>query len=47
MQICLKSVTVDLWWPYGYGRQPLKNLLIDINMEGGETIHAERLVKRS
>ncbi|KAM9477855.1 beta-mannosidase isoform 2-T2 [Clarias gariepinus] len=39
-----QSVTVDLWWPYGYGRQPLKNLLIDINMEGGETIHAERLV---
>ncbi|XP_053476857.1 beta-mannosidase [Ictalurus furcatus] len=39
-----QSVTVDLWWPFGHGQQPLKYLLIDINMEGGETFHAEKLI---
>ncbi|KAB5581887.1 hypothetical protein PHYPO_G00180740 [Pangasianodon hypophthalmus] len=39
-----QSVTVDLWWPFGHGQQPLKDLLIDIIMDSGETFHAERLV---
>lgn len=42
----MKNVTVDLWWPFGHGQQPLKDLVIDINMENGETFHAEKLVKR-
>ncbi|XP_047010242.2 beta-mannosidase isoform X2 [Ictalurus punctatus] len=39
-----QSVTVDLWWPFGHGQQPLKYVLIDINMESGETFHAEKLI---
>uniref|UniRef100_A0AAR2KN47 Beta-mannosidase n=1 Tax=Pygocentrus nattereri TaxID=42514 RepID=A0AAR2KN47_PYGNA len=38
------NVTVDLWWPFGHGQQPLIKLLIDISIEGGETFHAERLI---
>uniref|UniRef100_A0AAR2LMV0 Beta-mannosidase n=1 Tax=Pygocentrus nattereri TaxID=42514 RepID=A0AAR2LMV0_PYGNA len=39
-----QNVTVDLWWPFGHGQQPLIKLLIDISIEGGETFHAERLI---
>ncbi|KAG7334223.1 hypothetical protein KOW79_002630 [Hemibagrus wyckioides] len=39
-----KNVTVDLWWPFGHGQQALKDLFIDISMEGGEKFHAQRLV---
>ncbi|KAI5108220.1 beta-mannosidase precursor, partial [Silurus meridionalis] len=39
-----QNVTVDLWWPFGHGQQPLNDLLIDIKMESGELFHAERLV---
>uniref|UniRef100_A0AAR2LSF2 Beta-mannosidase n=1 Tax=Pygocentrus nattereri TaxID=42514 RepID=A0AAR2LSF2_PYGNA len=34
-----QNVTVDLWWPFGHGQQPLIKLLIDISIEGGETFH--------
>ncbi|XP_030626343.1 beta-mannosidase [Chanos chanos] len=38
------SVSVDLWWPNGQGKQPRYRLLIDINLKGTEKFHIERLV---
>ncbi|XP_051772539.1 beta-mannosidase isoform X3 [Ctenopharyngodon idella] len=36
--------SVSLWWPFGHGEQPLYELEIQINMEGGETFNAQRKV---
>ncbi|XP_052427782.1 beta-mannosidase [Carassius gibelio] len=38
------SQSVTLWWPFGHGDQFLYYLTIDVNLEGGETFNAERLV---
>lgn len=32
------------WWPFGHGDQFLYDLNIEINLEGGETFNAERMV---
>ncbi|XP_062852081.1 beta-mannosidase isoform X2 [Trichomycterus rosablanca] len=39
-----QNVTVDLWWPFGHGQQPLKQLLIDVTMDSGEKFQADRLI---
>ncbi|XP_066535058.1 beta-mannosidase isoform X2 [Hoplias malabaricus] len=39
-----QNITVDLWWPFGHGQQPLKELFINISMEGGEKLHAKRMI---
>ncbi|CAM4727260.1 unnamed protein product [Leuciscus chuanchicus] len=36
--------SVSLWWPFGHGEQPLYDLKMDINLEGGETFNAQRKV---
>lgn len=36
--------SVSLWWPFGHGEQPLYDLKMNINLEGGETFNAQRKV---
>jgi len=36
--------SVSLWWPFGHGEQPLYDLKMEINLEGGETFNAQRKV---
>ncbi|XP_056124978.1 beta-mannosidase isoform X2 [Rhinichthys klamathensis goyatoka] len=36
--------SVSLWWPFGHGEQPLYDLKMVINLEGGETFNAQRKV---
>ncbi|KAK7148762.1 hypothetical protein R3I93_012947 [Phoxinus phoxinus] len=36
--------SVSLWWPFGHGEQPLYDLKMDMNLEGGETFNAQRKV---
>ncbi|XP_076830556.1 beta-mannosidase [Brachyhypopomus gauderio] len=39
-----QNVTVDMWWPFGHGQQPLKELFINISMMGGEAFHVKRMI---
>lgn len=39
-----QNVSVDLWWPFGHGKQPLMDLLVNITMESGETFNTEKLI---
>ncbi|XP_026879426.2 beta-mannosidase [Electrophorus electricus] len=39
-----QNTSVDLWWPFGHGQQPLKELFINISMVGGEAFHAKRMI---
>ncbi|KAK7140027.1 hypothetical protein R3I94_012593 [Phoxinus phoxinus] len=36
--------SVSLWWPFGHGEQPLYDLKMDMNLEGGETLNAQQKV---
>ncbi|KAG1950792.1 beta-mannosidase [Pimephales promelas] len=36
--------SVSLWWPFGHGEQPLYDLKMEINLEGGETFNAQRKI---
>nr|XP_055026056.1 beta-mannosidase [Misgurnus anguillicaudatus] len=39
-----QNASIRFWWPFGHGEQPLYDLKIEINVEGGETLKAHRLI---
>ncbi|KAI7805656.1 beta-mannosidase isoform X1 [Triplophysa rosa] len=39
-----QNASIMFWWPFGHGDQFLYDLNIEINLEGGETFNAERMV---
>lgn len=39
-----QNASIRFWWPFGHGDQFLYDLNIEINLEGGETFNAQRMV---
>uniref|UniRef100_A0A3B1KAL9 Beta-mannosidase n=1 Tax=Astyanax mexicanus TaxID=7994 RepID=A0A3B1KAL9_ASTMX len=39
-----QNVSVDLWWPFGHGKQPLFDMIINITMDNGEKFITEKLI---